>query len=491
MKNFIIYILLCFLICVVLVCYINSNKSTLNVEEENSMNITIKKSDDLIALSEIWMYSKQLSPFWNEQKINEWDKLYEQSFNKILNYDNLESNQYKVYEVFEEFISYLEDGHVGVTPTPNQIDKIGFIPYFFSYNDGKYYITSKSVDADIPLGSEVIEINNIPIDVYILQLDKKVGLKTKGAYENSASQRISYDNFNSSINITFINSKTGNRETVELLYNIKYNEAYNMELDILQYRYHSNDPIYSSSNYWMALFDSTVYLWIGSFIDDNMVVEFYNNILPIINKYDNLIVDIRNNGGGNANNGKLILELLSGVKVADGKSFAQYNNVYDIAVASLSKLGKIELENNIDAHKMLINSNIIDANELNISSVYKETTLISLGISNYNPFKGKIGILTSYRTASAAEDFAMFAKQIKQCKIYGTNTKGATGQIACFELKNKMLFTLSVLDFCTNEGNKIQNIGIEPDFYLEQNMKSFINGIDNQLNYVIKNMNGE
>ncbi len=490
MKKIILYFVFCFLICTAMVGCTNSDKSTLNIEEKNSENITVNKSDNLIALSEIWMYSKQLSPFWNEERINEWDKLYEQSINKLLNYNNSGNNQYKVYEVFEEFISFLEDGHVGIFPSQNQADNIGFIPYFFSYYDGRYYITSKSIDADIPLGSEVIEINNIPIDTYILQLDKKVGLKTKGAYENSASQRISYNKFNSSINITFISSKTGERETVELLYNIKYNEAYNMELDVLQYEYFSNNPIYSSSNYWITSFDSTIYLWISSFGDDNMVIEFYNNVLPIINKYDNLIIDIRNNNGGNANNGKLILELLSGVKVADGKAFAQYNNVYDIAVASLSKLGKIELKDNIAGYNMLINSNIIDANELNIST-YKETTLSSLGINIYNLFKGKIGILTSYRTASAAEDFVMFAKQLKQCKVYGTNTKGATGQIACFGLKNKMLFTLSVLDYRTNEGNKIQNVGIEPDFHVEQDMQSFINGIDNQLNYVIKNMNGE
>lgn len=490
MKRIYVIILICIMLIGALTGCKSNNEDTLNNVKNNDI-MEIYNTDDIVALSEVWMRAKQISPFWDEVRNIEWDRLYEQSLNKLMALKTKESSQYNVYEIFEEFVSFLDDGHVNVIPSKKQYNCIGYLPYNFTYSGGKYYVEYKTEDAVIPLGSEIIKINDVSASSYISTQRYIIPVKTKGAYEYAAIKRISVGKLNSTVKLSYIDSITGKKEEVKLSYDIKYNDVNNCKWESIKSSHLDIEPLYSSANYTLKSFDTVAYLNISTFMSEDMVEEFYNNVFPLIRNFDSLLIDIRNNGGGNAYNGHNILELLTGVKADYGKSYSQYNNVYDIAAASAIEFYKTQHMKNTVGLKMLKNLNIVETSTLNNHLEIDKTSLSNLNMENHETFKGKIGILMSYKTGSAGEDFAMFAKQIEQCKLYGTNTKGATGLIAVFELKNNMIFSLSSLDSRTNEDIKIQNIGIKPDFYVELEIDKLIKGVDTQIEYAIMHMKGE
>ena len=90
-------------------------------------------------------------------------------------------------------------------------------------------------------------------------------------------------------------------------------------------------------------------------------------------------------------------------------------------------------------------------------------------------------ILVNYRTASAGDNFVAFAEGVDRFTIIGTNTAGAAGFVATFPLPGGGQFRLAVQRQLTHDGREINNIGIQPDIWVEQTVEDLMIGRDTQL----------
>lgn len=237
----------------------------------------------------------------------------------------------------------------------------------------------------------------------------------------------------------------------------------------------------------MVLGDSTVYLRLPNFMSDNvekLVKKHWNDIIS----RPNLIIDIRNNGGGQDNFYQILLELIY-TKPYESKGVEWYATdgiikMYEDAI----RKGEIkngdeglrwtnallnEMRNNkggFVVHPMMGKDKIIKRD-----TVYK--------------YPSRVGIIINENNASSAEQFLLAAKNSDKVILFGNrNTMGVLDYSnAVSELlpsgNFKLIYPLTRSRRLPD--NPIDNIGIAPDVLIPYNeTNQLFNRLDNWVYFV-------
>jgi hypothetical protein len=228
--------------------------------------------------------------------------------------------------------------------------------------------------------------------------------------------------------------------------------------------------------YLEQLNPSTLYLQIPSFHSlyvntiDSLISEHKKKILST----ENLIIDLRYNGGGSDASWACILPVISTNPVRQNSvnifSTPINNQLYQFAgEAFIEKL-------NTNLGKFVL----FDSEEYTITQ-----------FDTLHEYPKQVAILVNKYCASATEQFLLAARQSKKIKIFGIVTGGALdfsnlnsleSPDGCFRL---YYTTLKRVDF---EDYPLDNIGIQPDYYLDKAIPEYkwIEYVNDLLNYEMK-----
>ena len=193
--------------------------------------------------------------------------------------------------------------------------------------------------------------------------------------------------------------------------------------------------------------ENTSYLKIRNFSSSEKELAV---ILPKIIKEnpDNLIIDLRNNGGG-------------GIEAAFefGKHFM--DNTVEIGYFVTNKL--LYKGFDLDLFKDLPIAEPQTTDEF-IENL-KRSNGAKLVFNNPDApvYKGKIFILTNGNTASTCEPIVYVLKESKRATIIGENTAGAMLSAAYFDVSGKYKLVLPIADFYTYDGVRLDGVGVAPN----------------------------
>ena len=178
--------------------------------------------------------------------------------------------------------------------------------------------------------------------------------------------------------------------------------------------------------------DSVGYISIESMMYD--VVEDFKQAYEQVKDMPYLIVDVRHNGGGNSGNGRLIAEYL-------------VRNPQEHCVG-----GDITPQP--------------------------------------NAYKGKLFLLTSNYTFSAAESFTIDLKESGNATLVGEATAGDTGcNPKNFVSKYGICFRIPTREpSLSPKGLPMEGVGIEPHYVVEQTIEDFFNDKDTAIEYILKEL---
>jgi len=230
------------------------------------------------------------------------------------------------------------------------------------------------------------------------------------------------------------------------------------------------------SPYFEKINEHTAYLRIPSFSSyhkANIDSVIFKNKAEIL-RTENLIIDLRNNGGGNDNSYDNLMPFLYTNPVSSvGVEYLStpLNNGRMLDFITNSKYGfseedKIWAQNSYDH----LSTNL--GNFVNLDSV--ETRAITL--DSIYKFPSSIGIIINEGNASTTEEFLLAAKQSKKVKLFGTTTMGV------LDISN-MYFVKSPsgefeLGYCLSRSLRIPEMtvddkGIQPDFYIGNDIPKY------------------
>ena len=174
---------------------------------------------------------------------------------------------------------------------------------------------------------------------------------------------------------------------------------------------------------------------------------------------DGLIIDIRDNTGGNSDIGDIIMMTLA----TDTIPKATWETPkYEAAYAAWGR----------SWDKATIESDSLIPFFINHPSEMPK-------------YDKPIVLLINGSTFSAAEDFTMLFKNAKRGKVIGTSTGGSTGQPIFIDLGWGYYGKICTRHERLADGTEFMGVGIQPDIYVEEN-ESVVFGKDNVVEEALK-----
>lgn len=209
--------------------------------------------------------------------------------------------------------------------------------------------------------------------------------------------------------------------------------------------------------------------------NDKLPEEFYNN-LPLLEKMRGFIIDIRNNGGGNSNNSDGV------AKAFINGEFQSSRDLKPIYIGTYKAWGKWQNFGDKSYEEIATergHSEWLEKCYKIPKHIYYEEKFSTV---NHNGcpllLTQPLVILSSCRTASAAEDFLIEMDQAKRATIVGTASYGSTGQPLSINLESGGIIRICTRNCTYPDGRTFINTGVIPHVYCDMTIDDYKNGID-------------
>jgi CubicO group peptidase (beta-lactamase class C family)/C-terminal processing protease CtpA/Prc len=379
-----------------------------------------------------------LSKFWSEVRFNfanfdlvpalDWDKLYLEYLPKV----RQTKSTLEYYQALRELCAKLKDGHTGVYFPTELTDETLARPLIATRLIEDKVIIRAVFDEElkkegIEPGLEIVEIDGTPVKQYAEQ---------RVAPYQSASTR-------QDLNVrTFEYSLLSGpaKESVELTLSDGRGSVFKKSLPRFTAAERVNLLPKNTPMEFKVLPGNIGYVALNGF-DDQQVVQQFEAAFAEIAKTDALVIDIRNNGGGDSGLGYRILSSLT------DKPFKTSRWRTRSYRPSFRAWGAPE-----DWH---------DGGRGERSPH---------GVKLYaNP----VVLLTSPRTYSAAEDFAVAFDVMRRGKIIGEATGGSTGQPLFFDLPGGGRARVCTKRDSYPDGREFVGYGVQPQVAVAQTVADF------------------
>ncbi len=388
-----------------------------------------------------------LSKFWSEVKYNfanfdlvpdlDWDALYLEYLPKV----RATKSTLEYYRVLTELCARLNDGHTNVYE-PDQLDdelygRPGVAIRLIENRVVLRLVFDPALIADgVTPGLEIIAVDGLPVKDY--------AAKFVAPYLCVSTPQ---DRESRLYGATLLNGPVG--KGVALTLRDANGKEFTKTLPRLSVKARGALAPKTPSTEFRVLPGNIGYIALNQFENETVVKEF-ESAFDDIAKADSLIIDIRNNGGGNSGNGGRILAYFTEQKFLTTSSWRtrQYRPAF-------RAWGTLEEWFDGGAGRW--------------------------GISAPKYYAKPVVVLISPRTFSAAEDFAVAFDVMKRGRMMGEPTGGSTGQPLSFTLPGGGSARVCTKRDRYPDGREFVGVGVKPDIPVTQTLADFRAGRDTVL----------
>ncbi|ELM3645182.1 hypothetical protein ABF176_002559 [Flavobacterium psychrophilum] len=409
--------------------------------------------------------------------------------------DNL--NALDFYRILAPIIVATKEGHCKISLSDDideYFSKYGkYPPVFIKFFEDKPYIINDIDDLKIK-GNILSKINGRTVNENIETIFNTIssdGYNLTKKYQTINGQDFSYyysDVFNqsNSYELEVIDPKT-NKTSV---YTIR-----SVSEDWLEKQWNGIDELYFnkskiSSSLTFSNNNKTALLTYNTFKSDK-----YNNFKKITDDYfkkilqykvTDLIIDLRNNGGGEEGFEDYVFSYLT------NKPYKKYKYVQ--STAFLYSFYKFTDRNTIEKQKSLENALQTEQQLESDGRILRKPNILIPEKTKNNSFKGNLYILISGSTYSGGSEFASLIKGHRKSTFIGEECGGGFyGNTSGFSIEltlpnSKLHIKIPLLKFVVdvNDKNMPLGRGVLPDYEVQPNYENFINGRDTEIEFTKK-----
>jgi C-terminal processing protease CtpA/Prc len=217
---------------------------------------------------------------------------------------------------------------------------------------------------------------------------------------------------------------------------------------------------------WKAINNKTAYLDIRSFSGG---VQKMITVLKEIgtDKYENLIIDLRNNGGGTLDAPVILGQFLTTKPIDAGVYLTRKWFNKESRPASINDIANFPY--------------LKDFTYQGIMKMFAEEAAFRMVVPGHNRpvFKGKVFILINRNTGSACEPLIHLLKKENVATLVGGCSAGAMLSANTFTVNNDYNVFIPIADYQTPDGARIDKVGVEPDITVDSK---------EALNYTVNNL---
>jgi C-terminal processing protease CtpA/Prc len=414
----------------------------------------LSPSDKVFGLSKFWQEVNYNFVYLDKVDRTMWDNRYRELISVVQN----TKNDYQYYRELQKFCALLKDGHTNVFLPQGMVQMntmFGDYRLFIENIDGKAIIvrTNFSKKDEIPFGSEVIAVNGKTTQKFIEE--------NVAPYLSSSTDYVlqdwSMEGLLSGLEgeSFIVKIKKPNNQILELKLthkNTEENEVYPVfepERQLLDFKWIDGNVAYVSLN---------------SFQDEKIDSLFIQK-LPELYKAKALIIDLRYNGGGDSNIGMAILKYLTNDSILYGSKSSSRLHIPTYKAWGKYVLPKDTLKSDWNKKAYLTYNDKYFYNfDYSADTIKLEAKRIVVPTV----------LLMGHNTASAAEDFLIYADNQKHMTKIGENSFGSTGQPLLFELPGGGLARICTKKDTYPDGREFVGYGIKPDIVVKRKLKDYL-----------------
>lgn len=425
----------------------------------------ISEQDKVYGLSKFWQEVNYNFVYLDKVDREKWDEMYKKAIMEVQN----TPNDYEYYRVLQRLCAYLKDGHTNVF-FPKEIQDNVYTSYFGEYRiflsniEGKAIITrvNASKKKDLPIGTEIIKVNGINTKDYIEQeVLPYIASSTDYIREDFGVQRMLQGYVGTSYELEFrlpngdfksmtlTHSKTEEQEVFPPFEDRELIDMKWLERDI-------------------------AYVGLNSFSDWEISSKF-NELIPELQKAKKLIIDLRYNGGGSTNIGIEIFKHITRDSVLYGSKMQSR-----LHIPSFKAWGKYATESDTINDYLQKKAYLSYRDEYYHNFEYSpdSTSTDDLKLLKGNRIIVPTVILIGHNTASAAEDFLIYADKQEHITKIGEPTYGSTGQPLLFDLPNGGSARVCTKKDTYPDGREFVGYGIQPDIEIKKTLVDYMENKD-------------
>jgi carboxyl-terminal processing protease len=422
-----------------------NDKKVWNTKYKNN----ISDEEKIAGLSRLWMEAKYNFAFFDQVKDLHWDQTYFEYISKVKKTKNTK----EYYKILHQFYALLKDGHTDIGYPKELGIEIHARPLIRqSLIEGKVIVTSvDDKGSNISVGDEIIAVNNIEVNKYA---EKYV----KPYISSSTSKHLDHKSFE----IKLLRGKANS--FVKVKFKTLKGETYARKLK----RYLITNKLIIKLGIRK---DTVEHRWIGKYayfnvrhVSNKGVFEYIKSLVVQYKKAKGVILDFRENGGGNTWVGWNILQLFTNQEI---EGISWNTREYRPTLRAWS------------------NDNYI-LNEVSYIDMWSDLSKMEKNHDGGVVYEMPVRMLIGRQTFSAGEDTAIALKSNNLGLLIGENTAGSTGQPLLQGLPGGGWFRV-----CTKRDYGVNNldwvgVGVTPDIKVNQTLDDFYNGKDTVLDKAVQ-----
>jgi carboxyl-terminal processing protease len=398
-----------------------------------------------------------LSYFWKEVSYNfaffdqvpdlNWDSAYQVYVPRVL----ATESTYDYYRELQRFCALLKDGHTSIYMPRWLRDSISYPKLLLAEFDHRVYVRNvdSSLAGTIPIGTEIVEISGIPAGQYVQD--------SVMPYQSVSADHILWD-----ISVRrALKGRKGTNVSVVVASPEGKQGTWELTRDREGTRWYRSMPERPLLRFeWMD--DGVAYFQFNSY-NDTAIVSQFETVLPELYDAKGVIIDLRNNTGGNTKNGTDILQHFTSDTLWGSTWKTPVN------IAAYRAWGKHDVDRGQESERAMHYR----------GDAWFEGDEWFVVPDSGRKIEAPVVVLFGRNTGSAAEDFLIFADKINHFLYVGEPTNASTGQPLFIE----GLPGGGTARICTKrdtypDGRDFVGYGIQPDVYVTSTVQSLIDGTD-------------
>jgi hypothetical protein len=419
--------------------------------DDSEEALTVERK--IAGLALVWQEANYNFAFFDLSPDLDWDREFERAIPRVM---ATEGTRDYIREM-QRFVALLGEAHTNVEPGEAYRARYGGHPAVeLEEIERKAVIinTSRTVTAEVPVGSVVLAVDGIPVDRYLhdrvfpymsastehyLWRQSIRGHRWRGVGllmgEVDSMVEIEIETPDGETRRTSV-PRLARAAEIEWVYPPRW------EREVVTFERLEGDILYFALN---------------TFNDEEVVSRFEERVddLAIARA---VVLDIRNNGGGSSRNGWNIGRYFS----ADPLEVSQWKT--RTQTAAFKAWGRFSKDAEKQAHAAM--------------DAWYEPSEFGTVDPPDRTFEIPVAVLMGSSTYSAAEDFLAFMRAIPNCVFVGGPSAGSTGQPLAFEIPGGAWVGITSKRDTMPDGTEFVGIGVMPDIEARQTVADFREGRD-------------
>ena len=441
-------------IFLILISIFNSCNYKKKPETVTQIPIDISLTDRIYGISKFWQEVNYNFAYFENIPNVDFDSIYKYYLNEVIK----AKNDLEYYKILQRFCAELKDGHTNIYLPKYLRQKLFYPPISIREIEDSIYVINvgKSYVDLIPQGSRIIQVDGQNVLEYLEQNVYPYHTGPEHIVKSNSAK-------------TMLEGLIGENKTITILKPNNVRETVNIVMDG-----NSEDWYYPISESrpngiveYKEIDKNIGYIAINSFAKAEVVEEFIDYV-DSLSKFKAVIIDIRQNGGGNSGYAHQITKYFTDKPYFFGElgstrkhlaSYKAWGAFSDKDYAN--RLGQKSYKNKYSEYYY---NNVWEYEK--IDTIYTNVSSKKLLMP--------IVILISNNTASAAEDFLIGMDYLKRATLIGEKTYGSTGQPIFFELPNGGSCRICTRKCTYPDGRKFVGIGIKPDIEITPDLSDYL-----------------